>query len=137
MAGATVDFSLETTLYTAIDPGSLLMMFDRLPLDDPKAAYLKMANTWDQYQDSWAQCALDGSISFRAVDEYWEAGLEFAKLTNDFLFRMGERMDDEPRRWNWVFEEEAGLMKRKKPSSVVVLKMPATWVEKTKKEEEQ
>lgn len=48
------------------------------------------------------------------------------------LLRMQEHIDEEPRRWTWVFEEEADL-KREKPTLMVTLKMPESWIDKVKK----
>ena len=110
------------------------MTFDNLPIDDPKAARLKMLITLQHYLGSWKQSHLDGGIDGLALDKYNESGLHFAQTTDDFLYRIEERLDDEPRRWNWVFEEEVEL-RRPNRSSVVVLKMPASWVDKVKKQE--
>lgn len=112
-----------------MEPGIFSVTFDDLPIDDRKAARLTLLNIWRELLDSWAQSYINGSIDDLAFDEYQDSGSAFAKFTNNFLYDLEDRLNDEPKMWNWVFEEETGLAKGKKQSSVVALKMPESWVD--------
>lgn len=117
-------------------PGIFFMTFDDLPIHDPKAARITYLNTWTDYLESWGQSYLDGTIDDLAFNEYNESGLVFARLTKNFLYDLEERLDDEPKVWNWVFAEEAELTEGRKRSEMVALKMPTSWVDGVKKREE-
>ena len=104
------------------------MNFDKLPLDDLKAARLEARNICNEYFASWHQTYLDGGITQRDLDSWRTEGERCQNILDKFLGQMiGDRMMWRHLR-SRLFEEEKGLGKRQK-SLVVALKMPSEWLD--------
>lgn len=100
------------------------MNFDKLPLDDLKAARLASRNICAEHLASWRQSYVDGCVS----DVDWRGwdmmGNLYMYLLDEFYSSMQGhnllRPDMRPR----LFDEERDMEMRKK-SLVVALKMPS------------
>lgn len=135
-AGASIKLTLDFDVATRFGCGKLFVTIDNLPLDNLKAAYLEASNTCERYISSWQQSHLDNCIRFRAYAGWGLLMDPCEYFAREVLLRIQDRIDEEPGRRNWLFEEEANL-KRKKPNLTVAMKMPESWVDKVKKQKGQ